>query len=39
MTIFRLFKLWIYRTDKNFANMDQSRRAAILDLLDKEQCL
>ncbi len=39
MRIFRLFKLWIYRTDKNLANMNQSRRAAILDLLDKEQCL
>lgn len=38
MRIFRLFKLWIYRTDKNLANMDSSRRAAILDLLDKEQC-
>lgn len=39
MRIFRLFKLWIYRTDKNLADMNQSRRAAILDLLDKKQCL
>ncbi len=34
MRIFRLFKLWIYRTDKKLANMDQDRRAAVLDLIN-----
>lgn len=38
MTIFRIIKLWIRRGDRALANMDASRRAAILDLLDKEQC-
>lgn len=34
MRIFRLVKIWIYRTDKSFANMDPDRRAAILDLIN-----
>lgn len=38
MTIFRLFKYWIRKSDRALANMESSRRAAILDLLDKEQC-
>lgn len=39
MTIFRVIKYWIRRGDRALANMDASRRAAIMDLLDKEQCL
>lgn len=38
MTIFRLLKLWLRKSDRALANMDDSRRAAILNLLDKEQC-
>lgn len=34
MRIFRLVKIWIYRTDKSLANMDPNRRAAILDLIN-----
>ena len=39
MTIFRVIKFWIRKSDRALANMESIRRAAILDLLDKEQCL